>query len=83
MYRRDQRIRAPYDRAIARTEDGIPFSAPEIVLLFKARRPHPKDQADFEAVLPRLGHDRREWLADALELAHPGHPWIAEARGAR
>ena len=36
----------------------------------------PKDEADLEAVLPRLGPARRRWLADALALAHPDHPWL-------
>ena len=60
-----------------RSEDGIPYGRPEIVLLFKARHSdRPKDEADFAAVLPRLGPARRRWLADALELVHPGHPWL-------
>jgi hypothetical protein len=76
IYRRDERIRLPYPEVIERNDDGIPFARPELVLLFKAKRAvRPKDEADFEAVLPRLGPDRRRWLADALRLVHPGHPW--------
>jgi hypothetical protein len=76
IYRRDERIRLPYPDVIERTDGGIPFARPELVLLFKAKRAvRPKDEADFEAVLPRLGPDRRRWLADALHLVHPGHPW--------
>ena len=36
-----------------------------------------EDEADFAAVLPRLGAQAREWLRDSLECAHPGHAWIA------
>ena len=73
--RRDERIRLPYVDVIERTDRGIPFARPELVLLFKAKHVRPKDEADFEAVLPRLGPDRRRWLAAALRLVHPGHPW--------
>ncbi len=75
--RRDERIRLPYDRVIERTPAGIPYGRPEIILLYKAKHAHqPKDQDDFEAVLPQLGIARRRWLVEALEIVHPGHPWI-------
>ena len=51
-------------------------TAAEIVLLFKAKHAQEKDDADFAAVLPRLEPERRRWLADALELVHPGHRWL-------
>jgi hypothetical protein len=75
--RRDERIRLPYSEVIVRTEDGIPFGRPEIVLLFKAKHAkRPKDQADFADVVPRLDPERRRWLADALARVHPGHAWL-------
>ena len=77
-FRRDARIRLPYADVVARTADGIPYSRPEITLLFKAKAARPKDEADFAAVLPLLDAERRIWLAHALELVHPGHPWIAQ-----
>jgi hypothetical protein len=76
--RRDARIRMPYDRVIERTRDGIPYGRPEIVLLYKAKHARPKDDGDFAAALPRLEPARRRWLAEALELVHPGHRWLAE-----
>ena len=75
--RRDARIRMPYSQVIERTGDGIPYGRPEIVLLYKAKHTRPKDDADFEAVLPLLEPARRRWLADSLELVHPGHRWLA------
>jgi hypothetical protein len=27
---------------------------------------------------PLLDAESREWLRSALELAHPGHPWLAD-----
>ncbi len=74
--RRDERIRLPYDQVIERTADGIPYGRPEVVLLFKAKHALEKDDADFAAALPRLEPERRRWLADALQLVHPGHRWL-------
>ena len=79
LCRRDESIRLPYDEVIERTDDGIPYGRPEIVLLFKARHAdRSRDQSDFDAVLPHLDTESRHWLAEALELVHPGHPWLPE-----
>jgi hypothetical protein len=75
--RRDQTIRRPYAEAIRRTNDGLPYLAPEIVLLFKARWSRPKDEDDLNRVLPLLDAPARRWLRQALERVHPGHAWIA------
>jgi hypothetical protein len=77
VFRRDMRITRLLSKALCRTPDGVPFLAPEIVLLFKAKDPKPKDQDDFTRARPRLGIRRRLWLRGALETVHPGHPWIA------
>jgi hypothetical protein len=75
--RREPAIRMPYARLIERTEDGIPYGRPEVVLLFKAKHAHEgKNAGDFEVVLPRLEPERRTWLRDALERVHPGHQWL-------
>ena len=74
--RRDERIRLPYSDLIERTGAGIPYARPEVVLLFKAKEPRPKDELDLDAVLPSLDGERRRWLAEALALVHPGHPWL-------
>jgi hypothetical protein len=74
---RDQRIRLRANELILRTRDWIPYVRPEVALLFKAKATRPKDQADFTAVLPGLDGFQRSWLAQALELVHPGHPWLA------
>jgi hypothetical protein len=76
VFRRDPRIRLPRDRVIARTEDGIPYARPEIALLYKAKSSRPKDDADFASVLPLLGPEQREWLAQSIALVHPGHNWL-------
>ncbi|MFI8371939.1 hypothetical protein [Streptomyces sp. NPDC085466] len=75
--RRDESIRLPYTDIVRHTPDGIPYLAPEIVLLFKAKHLRPKDRWDFEATVPLLVPAQRETLAGLLARAHPGHPWIA------
>jgi hypothetical protein len=75
--RRHEDIRLSYDELVERTPGGIPYGRPEVILLFKAKHSHlPKNEADLAATLPRLEPERRRWLAGALALAHPGHPWL-------
>jgi hypothetical protein len=75
-FKRDDRISLPLD-SILWAEDGIDYLRPEVQLLHKANGVRPKDQADFDVCQPLLEDAPRKWLTDALELAHPGHPWIA------
>jgi hypothetical protein len=60
------------------THDGIPYLAPEIQLLYKAKASRPKDEADFARTLPALNKKSRQWLAQSLALIHPDHPWLTE-----
>lgn len=78
---RDDRLRRPLGEAVGRTPEGIPYLRPEIVLLLKAKHRRPKDEADLDACLPLLDGAARAWLADALALLHPGHPWQARVSG--
>ncbi|WP_089115107.1 nucleotidyltransferase domain-containing protein [Streptomyces sp. SS07] len=73
--RRDESIRRPYDEIVHHTRDGIPYLAPELVLLFKAKHARPKDQADFDATVPYLSPEQRTALGQLLDRVHPGHPW--------
>jgi hypothetical protein len=76
--RHDKTIRLPYSEIIYRTLDGIPYLAPELVLLFKARHARPKDQADFDQTIPHMTQAQRQTLAELLVRAHPGHHWLTE-----
>jgi hypothetical protein len=76
--RRDPTLRRPYAEVIRRTGDGLPYLAPEIVLLFKARHDRPKDRADLAVALPRLDPPARAWLHTALTRIHPEHPWLPD-----
>jgi hypothetical protein len=76
VFRRDPRIRLPVARALTTAAAGqIPVLAPEVVLLYKAKAPRAVDEADFMAALPHLSAVARTWLAEALDICHPGHPW--------
>ncbi|WP_406140509.1 nucleotidyltransferase domain-containing protein [Streptomyces sp. NBC_01089] len=80
LCRRDPAIRLPYSAVIRRTASGIPYPAPELVLLFKAAHTRPKDQRDFDATLPLMSAAQRTALAGFLTRAHPGHIWLTELR---
>jgi len=67
VYHRGPRcIRRPLAH-ITHSRDGIPFLAPEVVLLFKSRSKSDKDQRDVETALPVLNAGQRAWLRDTLE----------------
>ncbi|HEV2169656.1 MAG TPA: hypothetical protein VGR40_01850, partial [Candidatus Binatus sp.] len=55
---------------------GLPYLAPEIVLLFKAKQLEARDRIDFRNALPALSIDARRWLREAIEKTHPGHEWL-------
>ena len=79
VYRRDERIRLPFDRATC-VKDGVRYLAPEVQLLFKARDPRPKDEQDFRDCLPLMSSAQRDWLLAALEAVHAGTEWCARLR---
>ncbi|MEM7642255.1 MAG: amino acid transporter [Pseudomonadota bacterium] len=79
-YKRDATIRLPRAKIVHRTDGGIPYLAPEAVLLFKAKHRRDKDEGDFEAALPKLSIERRRLLASWLDIAHPGHDWSTRLR---
>lgn len=78
LCRRDARIFRPVAAIGLKTADGIPYLAPEIQLLYKAKGLRPKDEADFARTLPHLDQERRQWLAQALTVVHPNHSWLRQ-----
>jgi hypothetical protein len=77
IYRRDPRIQLRATELVRHTVDRIPYASPEVIVLFKAKAPSSKDEADFKTVLPALESGRRAWLHEVLALVHPAHPWLA------
>lgn len=81
VYRRDPSITLPLSEARRFSAEGLPYLAPQAILLFKAGRmgqPRPKDEADFRRILPTLTLDERRWLAAALEKNSPQHIWLRD-----
>jgi len=81
-YRREPSIVRSLDKISLRTDSGIPYLTPELVLLFKSKntgnQERTKDQSDFENVLPHLDAERRAWLRWALIATSPDHAWIEQ-----
>ena len=79
-YRREPAVVRTLEKMSLQSESGIPYLAPELVLLFKSRNTsdheRSKDQVDFENILPHLDLERRAWLRWALAATFPGHVWI-------
>lgn len=76
IFRRNPEIRMPISRVGFYPLWGLPYLAPEIVLLFKAKHLEARDRIDFDNALPALSADARRWLRDAIEKTHPGHEWL-------
>jgi len=76
IFRRNPRIRMPISQMGFRPLLGLPYLAPEIVLLFKAKHLEARDRVDFDNARPLLSADARGWLRDAIEKTHPGHEWL-------
>ena len=77
VFRRDTRIVMPLNRAILIAKNGVPFLAPEIVLLYKSKHTQEKDEIDFKSVLPFLDVDSITWLHSSLTVMYESdHPWI-------
>ena len=76
VFRRDPWIRRPLSTLSHLGSSGLRYLAPEIQLLYKAKASRPKDQVDFERIVPRLDATARSWLRDSLEKTLPGHSWL-------
>jgi hypothetical protein len=85
----EHRITTPLARCVRESPWGVPTLAPEVVLFYKGRgnlsrreletrtdRLRPRDQQDFEALLPTLTPPERAWLRDSLRRARPDHGWL-------
>lgn len=79
VFRRDQRITKSFSEAcLTAVLSSVKFLSPEIVLLYKSKNPRPKDETDFENVVPRLDRSRLAWLKNALEICDAKNPWLSK-----
>ncbi len=72
IYRRDPSVSVPWDMAVLRTANGVPYLAPELQLLYKSKNMRTKDEIDAAEVIPGLDAHQRGLLSRLLE---PDHPW--------
>jgi len=68
-------VRVPLEHVIRRRDAGLPYVAPAVQLLWKAKDTRPKDTEDFDLIAPLLDAHERRWLADAISLCHPESAW--------
>lgn len=83
VFKRDRSIRGRLSDIGRRSPAGVPYLAPEVQLLYKAKpQTLEKDQADFEVALPLLAAPACAWLLRCLEKRFPGgHGWVEKLRG--
>jgi hypothetical protein len=84
IFRRQPLIQRSLSLAVRHNPEGIPYLAPEIQLLYKARLVRTQDQIDFNLIAPRLAPEARAWLREALAAEDPDHKWLSalDARSA-
>ncbi len=76
VYRRNLAIRRPLRQIGFHPPGGLPYLAPEIVLLFKSKHMLAHDRADFDSAAPALDAESRQWLRQALMRTAPDHEWL-------
>jgi hypothetical protein len=79
MFGRNPDIQFSLAAITDRSPWGMPVTRPELVLLHKAvYQPRPKDQHDFQQILPHLSQAKRHWLREAISSMHRNHPWMTQ-----
>lgn len=77
LFRRDRLLTRDLAHVFLRSWVGLPFLAPEVVLLYKSGDAKQSEaEADFRAALPALDPEQRGWLGAALGQFSPAHPWL-------
>ncbi|MFQ5962221.1 MAG: hypothetical protein ACE5MG_12575, partial [Candidatus Methylomirabilales bacterium] len=76
-FRRMMEIARPLSKMGHMSALGLPYLAPEIVLLYKAKEPRAIDEEDFKAARPSLAEEAGEWLRISIGACYPDHPWLA------
>jgi hypothetical protein len=74
-FRRDARIHRPLADVVSISRSGIPAVSPDIQLLYMAKSVQPKNQHDFDVVLPTLPDESVVLLDSMLAVAYPHHHW--------
>jgi len=76
VYRRNEKVRRSLAKCQLTSGAGVKFLCPEVVLLYKSKRPRAKDERDLAAVVNHLEEERREWLRNSIAACEPEHHWL-------
>ncbi|MFQ5553235.1 MAG: nucleotidyltransferase domain-containing protein [Thermoplasmata archaeon] len=76
-FRRMMEIARPLSKMGRLSTIGLPYLAPEIVLLYKAKEPRAIDEEDFRVARPLLAEEAGEWLRISIDACYPDHHWLA------
>jgi L-amino acid N-acyltransferase YncA len=77
IFKGDESIRRSLSSVTIKTKEGLSFLAPEVQLLYKSKSLQPKDQQDFENVLPALSKEQLSWLKQTFTIVYKdNHPWL-------
>ena len=76
-YQRNREITLAMDRAVL-FSGGIPYLAPELILLYKSTDIEREGyQQDFELAYRKMDASQQAWLRNALSREYPdGHKWL-------
>ncbi|MFZ5353142.1 MAG: hypothetical protein ACOZCL_10530 [Bacillota bacterium] len=76
LYARNKSLTRSLSRAVL-TRIGIPYLAPELVLLYKSTDIERDGyQLDYDEVICAMDSEQKQWLLNALITMYPtGHPW--------
>ncbi len=76
VYQQNEAIKLEISKALY-SEGGIPYLAPEIVLLYKSKCLSEDNRADFDVATAKMHPDQKEWLGQALKNEYGSdHPWV-------
>lgn len=71
VFRRDPSVHILWEDAVLRSEQGVPYLAPELQLLFQSKDVRQKDESDAAGVIPALTLAQRSRLRYLLPDDHP------------
>lgn len=76
VFDKDRGITREISKAILFSQ-GVPYLAPEIVLLYKASRSENAEyQYDFEQAYVYMNDEQKRWFSQSLDVLYPGgHAW--------
>ncbi|MGH9196397.1 MAG: hypothetical protein ACRD1T_11725, partial [Acidimicrobiia bacterium] len=77
-FKRDRSISLPIEKFGWTGSQGIPFLAPEVVLLHKGTSAafDAEDTEDFRVAVDQMTVEQRRWLRRSLARFEPDHSWM-------